>query len=100
MRLAIGLDSSEPFVLCRAIIVVSKKYLIKHNFKMKSASTQIAFRYRPQDSATGVSQSTATQLLSSYEPDNGALTKTQLNQLKIYAPKAKGGTMRSSLFEC
>jgi len=67
---------------------------------MKSASAQIAFRYRLQDSATGVSQSMATQLLSSYEPDNGALTKTQLNQLKKSAPKAKGGTMRSSLFEC
>ena len=30
--------------------------------------------------------------------DDGALTKAQLNQLKKSAPKAKGGTVRSSLF--
>ena len=30
--------------------------------------------------------------------DEGALTKAQLNQLKKTAPKAKGGTVRSSLF--
>jgi len=67
---------------------------------MKASPAKIAFDYRPQDSATGVSQSTATQLLPSYEPHNGALNKTQLNQLKKSSPKAKGGTMRSSLFEC
>jgi hypothetical protein len=42
----------------------------------------------------------ATQLLPQYEPDDGDLTKTQLTQLKNSAPKAKGGTIRSSLFEC
>ena len=41
----------------------------------------------------------ATQFLPQYEPDEGALTKTQLNQLKKSAPKAKGGTIRSTLFE-
>ena len=89
---------------------------------MKASPAQIAFRYRPQDSATGVTRTTAkrladvlgvdetqvihlalhamaTQLLPQYEPDDGALTKTQLNQLKKSAPKAKGGTIRSSLFE-
>jgi len=30
--------------------------------------------------------------------DDGPLTKAQLNQLKKLAPKAKGGTVRSSLF--
>ena len=30
--------------------------------------------------------------------DDGALTKTQLNQLKKTVPKLKGGTVRSSLF--
>jgi hypothetical protein len=30
--------------------------------------------------------------------DEEALTKAQLNQLKKSAPKAKGGTVRSSLF--
>jgi hypothetical protein len=67
---------------------------------MKASPAQIAFRYRPQDSATGVSQSMATQLLPQYEPDDGALTKTQLTQLKKSASEAKGGTIRSSLFEC
>ena len=88
---------------------------------MKSSPAQIAFRYRPQDSATGVTRTTAkrladvlgvdetqvihlalhamaTQFLPQYEPDEGALTKTQLNQLKKSAPKAKGGTIRSTLF--
>ena len=88
---------------------------------MKASPTQIAFRYRPQDSATGVTRTTAkrladvlgvdeaqvihlalhamaTQFLPQYEPDEGALTKTQLNQLKKSAPKAKGGTIRSTLF--
>ena len=89
---------------------------------MKASPAQIAFRYRPQDSATGVTRTTAkriadalgvdetqvihlalhamaTQFLPQYEPDEGALTKTQLNQLKKSAPKANGGTIRSTLFE-
>ena len=89
---------------------------------MKSVAAQIAFRYRPQDSATGVTRTTAkrlaeamgvdetqvihlalhalaTKFLPQYEADEGALTKAQLNQVKKSAPKAKGGTVRSSLFE-
>jgi hypothetical protein len=89
---------------------------------MKVAAAQIAFRYRPQDSATGVTRTTAkrlaevlgvdetqvihlalhelaTKFLPQYEADEGALTKTQLNQLKKSAPKPKGGNTRSSLFE-
>jgi hypothetical protein len=89
---------------------------------MKAAATQIAFRYRPQDSATGVSRTTAkrladvlgvdetqvihlalhelaTKFLPQYEADEGALTKAQFSQVKKSAPKAKGGTIRGSLFE-
>ncbi|MDP5115804.1 MAG: hypothetical protein NWQ05_00405 [Burkholderiaceae bacterium] len=89
---------------------------------MKASAAQIAFRYRPQDSATGVTRETtkrlaevlgvdetqvihialhelATKCLPQYEPDKGALTQAQLNQLKKLAPKAKGGVLRSSLFE-
>lgn len=89
---------------------------------MKTASAQIAFRYRPQDSATGVTRITAkrladvlgvdetqvihlalhalaTQVLPQYEADAGALTQAQRSQVKKSAPKAKGGTVRSSLFE-
>jgi hypothetical protein len=89
---------------------------------MKSAAAQIAFRYRPQDSSTGVTRTTAkrlatvlgvdetqvihlalhelaTKFLPQYEADAGALTKAQINQVKKSAPKAKGGKVLSSLFE-
>jgi hypothetical protein len=89
---------------------------------MKAATSQIAFRYRPQDSATGVTRTTAkrladvlgvdetqvihlalhelaTKFLPQYEADEGALTKAQLNQVQKSVPKAKGGTVRSSLFD-
>lgn len=89
---------------------------------MKPTSAQIAFRYRPQDSATGITRTTAkrlaavlgvdetqvihlalhelaTKFLPQYAADAGVLTKAQLNQVKKSAPKAKGGTVRSSLFE-
>lgn len=89
---------------------------------MTAATAQIAFRYRPQDSATGVTRTTAkrlaevlgvdetqvihlalhelaTKVLPQYEADEGALSKTQLSQITKSAPKAKGGTVRSSLFE-
>ena len=89
---------------------------------MKSAAAQIAFRYRPLDSATGVTRTTAKRLadalgvdetqvihlalhdlairfLPQYQADEGTLTKVQLNQVRKSAPKAKGGTIRSSLFE-
>ena len=87
---------------------------------MKSVAAQIALRYRPQDSATGVTRTTAKRLaeamgvdetqvihlalhalaikfLPHYDADGGALTKAQFNQVKKSAPKAKGGTVRSSL---
>jgi hypothetical protein len=89
---------------------------------MTAATAQIAFRYRPHDSATGVTRTTAkrlaevlgvdetqvihlalhelaTKVLPQYEADDGALTKTQLSQIKKSAPKAKSGKLRSSLFE-
>ena len=89
---------------------------------MKSASAQIAFRYRPFDSASGVTRTTAkrlatvlgvdetqvihralhelaTKYLPQYEADAGALTKAQISQIKKSAPKAKGGVVRTSLFE-
>ena len=89
---------------------------------MKNVIAQIAFRYRTIDSATGVTRTTAKRLadtlgvdetqvihlalhelaakfLPQYEVDDGALSKAQLNQIKKSAPKAKGGVVRSSLFE-
>ena len=89
---------------------------------MTAATAQIAFRYRPHDSATGVTRTTAkrlaevlgvdetqvihlalhelaTKVLPQYEVDDGALTKTQFSQVKKSAPKAKSGKLRSSLFE-
>jgi hypothetical protein len=89
---------------------------------MAAATPQIAFRYRTQDSATGVTRTTAkrlaqvlgvdetqvihlalhelaTKVLPQYEADEGALTKAQLNQIKRKAPKAKGGAIRSTLFD-
>ena len=89
---------------------------------MTAATAQIAFRYRPHDSATGVTRTTAkrlaevlgvdetqvihlalhelaTKVLPQYEADDGALTKTQLSQVKKSAPRAKSGKLRSSLFE-
>ena len=89
---------------------------------MKTPASQIAFRYRGEDSATGVTRSTAKRLaqtlgvdetqvihlalqalaskfLPQYAADDGALTKTQLRQLKKTAPKPEGGIVRSSLFE-
>lgn len=89
---------------------------------MKAAAAQIAFRYRLQDSATGVTRTTAKRLaqalgvdetqvihlalhelaakfLPQYEADDGALTKAQVGQIKKSAPKAKGGKVLSSLFD-
>jgi transposase len=89
---------------------------------MTAATAQIAFRYRPQDSATGVTRTTAkrlaealgvdetqvihlalhelaTKVLPQYQADEVALTKTQLSHIQKSAPKAKGGRVRSSLFD-
>ena len=88
---------------------------------MTAAIPQIAFRYRMKDSATGVTRSTAkrladalgvdetqvihlalhemaSKLLPQYEADDGALSKSQLKQIKKSAPKVKKGVIRSSLF--
>ena len=43
-------------------------------------------------------QKTLEAAKASMLADEGALTKAQLNQLKKLAPKAIGGTVRSSLF--
>ena len=98
-----------------------RKTLLKHLYKTNRVLF-FAFRYRSQDSATGVTRTTtkrladvlgvdetqvihmalhelATKFLPQYEADEGALTKAQLNQVKKSAPKAKGGAIRSSLFE-
>ena len=89
---------------------------------MTAATAQIAFRYRPQDSATGVTRTTAkrlaealgvdetqvihlalhelaTKVLPQYQADEGALTKTQLSHIQKSAPKGKGGRVRSNLFD-
>jgi hypothetical protein len=89
---------------------------------MRAPHAQIAFCYRPRDTATGVTRATAKRLakvlgvdetqvihltlhelairfLPQYEADEGALTRGQLNQVEKSAPKPKGGTVRSSLFE-
>ena len=89
---------------------------------MKTPTSRIVFRYRQQDSTTGVTRTTtkrladvmgldeiqvihlalhelATKFLPQYEADEGVLTKIQLKQIKKSAPKPIGGTIRSSLFE-
>ena len=58
----------------------------------------------PKDSpdrsrASTLSADLAIKVLPQYEADEGALSKAQLSQIKKSAPKAKGGTVRSSLFE-
>lgn len=88
---------------------------------MTAATPQIVFRYRLKDSATGVTRSTAkrladalgldetqvihlalhemaSKLLPQYEADDGALSKSQLKQIKKSAPKINNGVIRSSLF--
>ncbi len=89
---------------------------------MVASAAQIAFRYRPHDSATGVTRATAKRLadalgvdetqvihlalhelaakvLPQYELDEGPLTQDQLRQIKRSAPKAKRVTVRSRLFD-
>jgi hypothetical protein len=88
----------------------------------RSSTDQIAFRYRPTDSATGVTRDTAkrladrlgvdetqaihlalhamaVKLLPQYEADDGGLTAAQLRQIKRRAPQGKKNSVRSSLFE-
>jgi hypothetical protein len=86
---------------------------------MATTASQIVFHYQSHDSATGVTRSTAmrlaealgvdetqlihlalrelaTKFLPQYEADDGPLTEFQLSQTQQSAPKAKGGTVRSS----
>lgn len=88
---------------------------------MKPAPSQIAFRYRVADSATGVTRDTTKRLaevlgvdetqvihlalhelaaryLPQYEADDGPLTRTQISQIRKSAPKAGKTRTRSSLF--
>ena len=88
----------------------------------RSTADQIAFRYRPADSTTGVTRDTAkrlaerlgvdetqaihlalhdmaVKLLPQYEADEGALTVAQVRQIKKRAPQGKKRSVRSSLFE-
>ena len=83
---------------------------------------QIAFRYRNVDSSTGVTRDTAKRLaerlgvdetqaihyalhelavkiLPQYEQDDGPLSAKQMQQIRKVAPKGKGRSVRSSLFE-
>lgn len=86
---------------------------------MATTASQIVFHYQSHDSATGVTRSTAmrladalgldetqvihmalrelaTKFLPQYEADDGPLTEFQLSQTQQSAPKARGGTVRSS----
>lgn len=88
----------------------------------RSSIDQIAFRYRPADSTTGVTRNTAkrlaerlgvdetqvihlalhemaVKLLPQYEADDTPLTATQIRQIKRRAPQGKKRSVRSSLFE-
>ena len=88
----------------------------------RSTVDQIAFRYRPVDSRTGVTRDTAkrlaehlgvdetqaihlalhdmaVKLLPQYEADDGQLTAAQVRRIKKRVPQGKKKSVRSSLFE-
>jgi hypothetical protein len=88
----------------------------------RTTANQIAFRYRPVDSATGVTRETAkrlaeylgvdetqaihqalrelaTKVLPQYEADNGPLTATQVRQIKKRVPQGTKRAVRSSLLD-
>ena len=91
--------------------------------KVQPRSEQIAFRYRAQASASGVTRETtrrlaavlgvdetqvihlalqqlASRVLPQYQTDDGALSSAQHRALKNTAPKPGGiGKVRSQLFE-
>ena len=83
---------------------------------------QIAFRYRPTDSLTGVTRETAKRLAESlgvdetqaihlalrelaikllpqYEADDGPLTAAQLRQIKKRVPQGSKRSVRSTLLD-
>lgn len=86
-----------------------------------SLTNQIAFRYRVKDSSTGVTRDTAKRIaerlgvdetqaihyalhelamkiLPQYEQDDGPLSAKQMQQIREAAPKKKGHSVRSGLF--
>ena len=88
----------------------------------RDAASQISFRYRPADSATGVTRETAkrlaerlgvdetqaihlalhhmaVKLLPQYEADKGPLTSAQFKAVKKRVPQGKAKSVRSSLFD-
>ncbi|MBI3916193.1 MAG: hypothetical protein HY322_04210 [Betaproteobacteria bacterium] len=88
----------------------------------KNSNTQIAFRYRPVDSATGVTRKTAKRLaehlgvdetqvihralrelamrvLPQYEPDDGPLSAAQVRQIRKRIPQGTKRSIRSSLLD-
>lgn len=88
----------------------------------RSSSDQIAFRYRTENSATGVTRETAkriaerlgvdetqaihfalsklaAEVLPQYEADDGPLTASQLRQIRKRVPQGARRSVRSSLFE-
>ena len=88
----------------------------------RTLASQIAFRYRSTDSATGVTRQTAkklaerlgvdetqaihhalhelaVKLLPQYEPDDGPLTAAQVRQIKKRIPQFGRRSVRSSLLD-
>ena len=88
----------------------------------KILASQIAFRYRPVDSPTGISRKTAerlaeflgvdetqaihralrelaTRVLPQYERDDGPLTAAQMRQIKKLHPPGTKRSVRSSLID-
>ena len=83
---------------------------------------QLLFRFRPQDTANGVSRSTveklaaslgftgetqvihyalcklAKEILPAYEADDGELSQSQLTAIRNAAPQARSKSVKSSLF--
>lgn len=89
---------------------------------VRNQNSQIAFRYRAVDSATGISRETAKRLaaqlgvdetqaihqalrelavrvLPQYEQDNGPLKAAQVRQIKKRVPQGTRRSVRSSLIE-
>ncbi len=88
----------------------------------RTPASQIAFRYRSMDSATGVTRETAKRLaehlgvdetqvihqalhdlavkiLPQYEADDGPLSATQVRQIKKRVAQGTKRSVRSTLFE-
>lgn len=88
----------------------------------RNTKTQIAFRYRSVDSASGVTRDTAkrvaeylgvdetqvihralhdlaARVLPQYEQDDGPLSPAQVRQIKKHVPQGTKRSVRSTLFE-